>query len=303
VNLDALSSSEVRQRLRNGGLALSVGPFSFRLYSTLPGVAEGLYRLYRSYPLIDDGTFIDYTITLSPGRGWRRWLRRQAVFQFEGLEPFIPLPEAQAFALMEWSMNWCVSAHANQFLLLHAAVLERNGCAAILPAPPGSGKSTLCAALMHRGWRLLSDELALIALDGGAITAFGRPVSLKNQSIELIQRFAPGAVFSDVTHDTGKGSVAHMMVPADQIARLADTARPRWVVFPKYRGGASPLLSQRSRANSMLELGRNSFNYMVLGLEGFKALSRVIDSSDCYDFSYSQLDDAVAVFEQLVQQG
>jgi HprK-related kinase A len=303
VNLEALSLSEVRRRLRNGGLALRVGPFSFRLISALPGVAEGLWCLYRGYPLIDDGAFVDYTVTLSSGGGWRRWFRRQAVFRFDGIEPFIPLPQVQAFALLEWSMNWCVSAHANQFLLLHAAVLERDGCAAILPAPPGSGKSTLCAALIHRGWRLLSDELALIALDGAAITAFGRPVSLKNQSIELIQRFAPDAVFSDVTHDTGKGSVAHMMVPADQIARLADTARPRWVVFPKYTAGAAPLLSRRSRANSMLELGRNSFNYMVLGLEGFTALSRVIDSSDCYDFSYSQLDDAVAVFDKLAQEG
>jgi hypothetical protein len=51
----------------------------------------------------------------------------------------------------------------------------------------------------------------------------------------------------------------------------------------------------------MLELGRNSFNYMVLGLQGFEALSRVIDSSDCYDFEYSQLDDAVSIFDKLVQ--
>lgn len=303
MNLEALSLSEVRRRLTNGGLALRVGPFSFRLISALPGVAEGLWRLYRGYPLIDDGAFVDYTVTLSSGGGWRRWFRRQAVFRFDGVEPFIPLPQMQAFALLEWSMNWCVSAHANQFLLLHAAVLERDGCAAILPAPPGSGKSTLCAALMHRGWRLLSDELALIALDGGAITPFGRPVSLKNQSIGLIQDFAPDAVLSQVTHDTTKGSVAHMMVPADQVARLKEEARPRWVVFPKYTAGAAPLLSRRSRANSMLELGRNSFNYMVLGLEGFTALSRVIDSSDCYDFSYSQLDDAVAVFDKLAQEG
>ena len=50
----------------------------------------------------------------------------------------------------------------------------------------------------------------------------------------------------------------------------------------------------------MLELGRNSFNYMVLGRQGFEALSRVVDASDCYDFQYSQLDDAVAVFDGLV---
>jgi hypothetical protein len=64
-----------------------------------------------------------------------------------------------------------------------------------------------------------------------------------------------------------------------------------------------PQLTARSKANSMLELGRNSFNYMVLGLKGFEVLSSVIDASDCYDFQYSQLDDAVAVFDALAEKG
>jgi hypothetical protein len=35
-------------------------------------------------------------------------------------------------------------------------------------------------------------------------------------------------------------------------------------------------------------------------LTGFEALSRVITASDCYDFQYSQLDEAVKVFDDLV---
>jgi len=302
VKLAELTLDGVRQRLRHPGLVLRIGPFSFRLLSELPGVAEGLCRLYADYPLLDGSSFVDHTVTLAPGRGWHRWLRRQAVFRYEGLEPFIPLPQSQAFALMEWSMNWCVSAHAFHYLLLHAAVVERDGCAAILPAPPGSGKSTLCAALMNRGWRLLSDELALISLTDTTITPFGRPVSLKNQSIDLIRRYVPDAVFSEVSHDTAKGSVAHLKVPTAQVQRIDEPAQARWVVFPRYVAGSPPVLTPRSRANSMLELGRNSFNYMVLGLEGFDALSRVIGACDCHDFVYSRLDDAVAVFDALAQQ-
>lgn len=302
MKLADLTLDGVRQRLRHPGLILRIGPFSFRLLSGLPGVAEGLCRLYGDYPVLDGADFVDYTVTLAPGPGWRRWLRRQAVFRFEGLEPFIPLPESQAFALLEWSMNWCVSAHAFHHLLLHAAVVEREGCAAILPAPPGSGKSTLCAALMNRGWRLLSDELAMVSLTDTTITPFGRPVSLKNQSIDLIRRYVPDAVFSDVVHDTSKGSVAHLKVPTAQVQRIGETAQARWVVFPRYVPGAPPTLTPRSRAHSMLELGRNSFNYMVLGLEGFEALSRVISACDCHEFVYSQLDDAVAVFDRLVQE-
>lgn len=263
-------------------------------------MADGLVALYANNVVLDDSHFVDYTVTIAPGSGWRRWARRQAIFKFDGMEPFIPLPEDHAFPLLEWSMNWCIAMHAHHYLLLHSAVMEREGCAVVMPAPPGSGKSTLCAGLVHRGWRLLSDELALISLSDTSITPLGRPISLKNQSIDVMRNYVPGAVFSKVVHDTSKGSVSLMQVPSAHIERIHETAQPRWVVFPKYVAGSSARMVARSKANSMLELGRNSFNYMVLGLKGFEVLSKVIDASDCYDFQYSQLDDAVAAFDDLV---
>lgn len=299
MKVGQLSFKELRTRLGEGGLSLGVGPFSFRICSSIQHVAEGLEALYSDYPLLSDDQFIDYEVTIATAPGLRRWARRQAIFQFDGLEPFVPLPVDQAFPLLEWSMNWCISVHAHQYLLLHSAVIERDGCAVIFPAPPGSGKSTLCAGLVHRGWRLLSDELALISLTDASISPLGRPISLKNQSIDIIKAYVPDAIFSHVVHDTAKGSVALLKAPAEHLQRIAEAAQARWVVFPKYVAGSPARLTARSKANSMLELGRNSFNYVVLGLQGFETLSRVIDASDCYDFEYSQLDDAVSVFDKL----
>lgn len=303
MTLSELSGADLKQRLASDGLVLRIGPFSFRLISSIPDVAAGLATLYPDYVLLGEDHFVDYTVHIDRGTGWRRWFRRQAIFRFDGGEPFIPLSENHAFPLLEWAMNWCISMHAHHYLLLHSAVIERNGCAVIMPAPPGSGKSTLCAGLVHRGWRLLSDELALISLTDASITPLGRPISLKNQSIDIIRNFVPGAVLSQTVYDTSKGSVALLKVPAGHLLRLQETARPRWVIFPKYVACSTAQLTARSKANSMLELGRNSFNYMVLGLKGFEMLSRVIDTSDCYDFQYSQLDDAVTVFDDLAAQG
>ena len=290
----------VRQQLASDGLILKIGPFSFRLSTSIPSIAYAVTRLYADYPLLNTSDFVDYAVHIAGGSGFRRWFRRQAIFKFDGGEPFVPLPEAHAFPLLEWSMNWCIATHAHQFLLLHSAVIEREGCAVILPAPPGSGKSTLCAGLVNRGWRLLSDELALISLKDASISPLGRPISLKNQSIDVIGSYVPDAVFSQVVHDTSKGSVSLLKVPTDTLRRIHETAKPRWVIFPRYVPGASARLSPRSKANSMLELGRNSFNYMVLGRAGFEILSKVMDGSDCYDFEYSQLDDAVAILDRLV---
>lgn len=301
MRLAELTDNEIRDRLRGEGLVLCSGPFKFRVFSPIQSVAQGLRLLYAEYPLGEEGEFVDFRITLERSSGFRRWWHPQVRFGYNGIYPFVPLPVGHAYPLLEWAMNWCISTQAHHYLMLHAAVLEREGCAVIMPAPPGSGKSTLCAGLVSRGWRLLSDELALISLVDRLITPLGRPISLKNQSIDVIRNFIPDVVFNQVTHDTSKGSVTHMKVPAEQLRRIEERAPPRWIIFPKYVQHAKAELTPRSRANSLLELGRNSFNYMVLGLTGFEVLSDVISGSDCYDFRYSQLEDAVAVFDGLAK--
>lgn len=300
MNLCSLSPAEVSRRLCGEGLLLRTGPFNFRIVSAIESVAAGLRLLYADYPLAADDDFVDFTVTLQCSGGLRRWWRRQVILGYDGANPFVPLPLDHAFPLLEWAMNWCISTQAHHVLTLHAAVLERGGRAMILPAPPGSGKSTLCAGLTSRDWRLLSDELTLLSLSDGSVVPLGRPISLKNESLAVIRQFAPDVVLNDVTHDTSKGSVSHMKVPSDQVRRLDEGARPRWVVFPKYVPDAPPTLRPRSKADSMLELGRNAFNYTLLGLTGFEVLADVVDGCDCYDFSYSRLEDAVAVFDRLV---
>ena len=294
-----LDFSNMTARLRGSGLSLRTGALNFRIISTIASVADGIRLLYADYPVVDEAEFIDFTVEINPKSGLRRWWRPQVQFTYYGDQPFAALPIGHAFPLLEWAMNWCISSQAHHFLTLHAAVLERNGCAVIMPAPPGSGKSTLCAGLASRGWRLLSDELTLISLADGLITPLGRPISLKNQSLEVIRKFYPEVVLNQVTHDTAKGSVSHMKVPPGHVEQLEERARPKWLVFPKYVPDTKAELTPRSKANSLLELGRNSFNYPVLGLAGFELLADVISASDCYDFRYSQLEEAISLFDML----
>ena len=301
MTLSSLGLDEIRRRLRADGVTMRTGPFTVRIRSPIPSVARGLALLYADHGLVDPDEFIDFDILLDPGAGLRRWLRPQVQFLYDGAAPFEPLPISHAVPFLEWAMNWCISSHAHQYLILHAAVVERDGLAAILPAPSGSGKSTLCAALISRGWRLLSDELTLISPGSASITPLARPVSLKNQSLAVIRAFEPGAEFSAVTHDTMKGAVCHMKIPKHHLDRISESANPGWVVFPKYVAGAPARLTPRSRASSMLELGRNAFNYTLLGRSGFDTLADVVDASDCHDFEYGSLDDAITVFDALAK--
>lgn len=300
MKLQQLSSADLRQQLAGEGIWLRTGPFSLRIRSYLPRIAEGLSDLYGQFEVRNSSqAFADFHVELNPPTRLRRWFRPQVGFSFDGNQPFKALPLDQAYPMLEWGLNWCVSMHAHQYLIIHAAVVEKNGLAAILPAPPGSGKSTLTAGLVLSGWRLLSDELTLIDRKTGLIHALPRPVSLKNQSIEVIRQFSPEAFINRAAHDTAKGTVAHMRPPKSSVQRQHEPARPGWVIFPKWRADAETLLTPRSKAQTFMFLAQNAFNYSHLGTDGFRVGTALIEQVGCYDFQYSQLHEAVAAFNRL----
>ena len=50
-------------------------------------------------------------------------------------------------------------------------------------------------------------------------------------------------------------------------------------------------------------LAQNAFNYSHLGVDGFCVGTNLIEHTECYDFQYSQLDKAIAVFNDLADRG
>lgn len=297
-----LNDARLAQHLNADGLRLRTGPFVFSIQSDIREVAEGIAVLHGETPLANQDDFVDFHIAIRNGRLLRRWLRPQACFSVDGVTPFKPLPRSQAFPMLEWGMNWCITAYGHHQLILHAAVVARGERAAILPAPPGSGKSTLCAALVNRGWRLLSDELALIDLTSGKIQPLARPVNLKNASIDIMQAYVPDAVFSPRVEDTTKGTVALMRAPDESVAQAQDSATPRWVVLPRYRAQAEASLLSMTSGETLMALAENAMNYHILGARGFDAVGRLVDSCDAYRFTYSRLDDAIRTFDELASE-
>ena len=218
-----LERCQLNRLLKTSGLRVRTGPVVTCIRSTLAEVRDGLALHYGAHPAEDKTVFADFHINVDRPRNLRRWVNPQVVFSLDSHQPFAPLPGGQGFPMLEWGMNFCVSAVANQYLILHAAVLERYGRALILPAPSGSGKSTLCAGLLFRGWRLLSDELTLLDPQSGQVVPLPRPVSLKNASIDVLRRFAPKVEFGPIVHETMKGSVGHFKPPVDAVRRAAET--------------------------------------------------------------------------------
>lgn len=280
-------------------LALRIGPFAASLKTPYAGLLAGLRRLYPAQSFIADDAFCDFHVEIARGAGVHRLLHPQARFLIDGTSPFKPLPADQALPMFEWGLNYAIAAQAHHYLVVHAAAIERNGKVAILPGAPGAGKSTLTAALVQRGWRLLSDELALIRPSDAQVVPLARPMNLKNRSIALMRDYAPDAIYSDEIRDTAKGTVALMRAPDDSSARSTEAAPVGWVVFPRWQADAAPQLDPWSKAAGLMEIAHNSMNYSLHGAAGFALLADIFAHAGCYRFTYSRLDDAVAAFARL----
>ncbi|MGB8435409.1 MAG: HprK-related kinase A [Burkholderiales bacterium] len=301
MRIGELDVSTLARRLAGEGIALDLGAARVRVRARAPGLAEALRAVYWAYPVEDASGFFDITVRLDQPRGIRRFVRPQVSFFVDGERPFEPFPSDTHLPLLEWGINFCFAERCQDHLVLHAGVVERRGHAVMLPALPGSGKSTLTAALVCRGYRLLSDEFAVVRLSDGMAVPILKPIALKNESIDVIRAFAPGVVLGPRFPKTRKGTVAHMAPDEASVAARWMSARPSLIVFPKYAAGTElqcvPVLSSRA----FTRLAVNSFNYAKLGPLGFDAVGDLVESCECYSIQYSSVDEAVQTIDELIE--
>jgi HprK-related kinase A len=281
------------------GMTVRIGCFSILIQvpARESELIDQIVELYGGYPQGSLDEVPDFQIALRSRT--TLFLRRRLQADLSGHVRYPAAPLGLGLPMLESGLNWLVWTSLARFLLLHAAVLEHRGSAIILPGPSGVGKSTLCAALAARGWRLLSDEVAMVRPQDGRLQPYPRPISLKNESIGMIARRVPAARFSRRFDDTAKGTVAFMRAPPEAIARAGIPAAPRLVVFPRYAGGAPLELAPLEKAETFMRLIGHSSNYLTLLETGFETLATLVESCEHYALSYGALDDAVSAIEDL----
>ncbi len=294
ASLAQTALTELRDALGAKGVWLDLGTCTVRLRGGLASLAYQLQLAYGHFPFVAEAPWADIHVDIGRPRGLRRWIQPQVVFRCDGRLQFEPFPADSALPMFEWGTNWLIGHRLNDHLLLHAGVLERDGLALILPAVPGSGKSTLSAALSLRGWRLLSDEFGAFDPGSGAFRAMLKPVALKNQSIEVIRKFAPHARFGQEFTKTRKGTVVHLAAQEEAVARRNELAQPAAVVMPTWVAGSATQLRPLSPEVLFSSLAFNAFNYQTLGALGFHSALHLTRRCLGWELIYSDLDDALA---------
>ncbi|AUC89096.1 HprK-related kinase A [Alteromonas sp. MB-3u-76] len=279
---------------------LDTGLYKFRFTGVPRFLLNQLTLLYDSGLVDSWNEPVDYTIDLLGSGLLRRLFRTQRVLSLDGQRIFNPVPVMKCLPSMEWAMNWCIGSFDHRHLLIHSAVAERDGKAILFPASQGSGKSTLSAFMGLKGWNLFSDELAIVDLESNTVNPIFRPASLKNKSIDIIKEAVPHSVFSNTTTGTQKGSVAHLKTSNFTQFQTFAPSKICAVVSPKYKANTQLAINKLNSMQLFALLVKNSFNYSVLGVSGFKTIEEIVRQSEGYSVNYSDFEQIIPFLSGLI---
>jgi hypothetical protein len=151
--------------LAGRGLSLDFGDARARIRSEVAALAPAIQRAYGEFAHDADAAFHDVAVRLRRRGGAERLGGARVELESDADIPFAPFPAGIHLPLLEWGLNYLLAQRLNHRLLVHAGVVELDGRAIVMPALPGTGKSTLTAALVTRGARLLSDEFGIVDLE------------------------------------------------------------------------------------------------------------------------------------------
>ena len=154
-------------------------------------------------------------------------------------------------------------AHQGHFVL-HAAAVASDDGAVLLVGGSGAGKSTLAAALLKRGWKVLSDDAVVVESRGS------RPVAvptypglrLNPDALHLLPHGV--AATGPMAHYSDKVRVA---LPAAEGPEVTLDAICLLAADGDHDVGAPPRVRRVSPAEATLALIRNSFQLDVADLE------------------------------------
>ena len=277
--------------------SVRIGPVGFRIGSDWRTPIAQLESLYAEYPKPRDDV-PDFNVRLFAARPWRRFIRPAVMIGGDFVLPeAAPLPLAQGLLAAEMGMNLQMALGQRRYLLLHAAVVERDGRALVMTGVSGAGKSTLAALLGARGWRLMGDEFALVDPETGLIHPFPRLVSLKNAAIGVVEAGVQNGRFGPLLVGTPKGDIRHLVPDACALAAMDRPARPALILFPRF--GFEPAEREMLPSEVFVRLTQASTNYVALGERGFEALTRIVKTVPARAIDYPDTDSAIAQVEAL----
>jgi hypothetical protein len=161
-----------------------------------------------------------------------------------------------------------------ELLFLHAAAIEWQGFVVLLAAASKSGKSTTAWALLHHGFRFLSDELAPIDLTTMNVLPFPHALCLKHEPA------APYALPASALHHGARIHVPTNALPGPTVTAPGPLAA---AFLLSYQSDLDqPELRPLGAAEASARLYVTALNPLAHANQGLDAVVRIAESVPCF---------------------
>jgi hypothetical protein len=190
------------------------------------------------------------------------------------------------------SALWQSAINAQDFLLnIHAGVVASGERCTLLPAATGSGKTSLTAALVHRGFRYFSDEVALLG-PGFLVTPMPLAMGIKSTGWDLMTAYYPGILSLPVHLRNDAKELRYIRPSADALEK--DPLPVSHIIFPHHVAGAPTSIERVPRSAALGHLmGECLALRLRLDPENVGRLMSWIGGIECFALTFSSLDEAV----------
>lgn len=195
-------------------------------------------------------------------------------------EPLVASDDGVMLALFDADLAVELQHLRRDLYFVHAAVLEYHDAAVMLVARSGGGKSTLSWALLHHGFRYLSDELGPVDLSTLDVLPYPRAL--------MVKRMPPIPYPMTVGVRTSRG----IHVPAESMpGGVRQTPAPLAAVFfLDHRPAApTPSVGRISPAAAAARLYANALNPLSHGGDGLDAAISIATARPCFELITANL--------------
>jgi coenzyme PQQ synthesis protein D (PqqD) len=181
-------------------------------------------------------------------------------------------------------------------IAFHASAAIRNGRCVLLAAPAGSGKSTLCAALLSRGYQFIADDVVLFDKASRGLRGVPLPLSLKEGSWAPLAQPYPQiedlAIHLRPDRKAVRFLVPPLLAATDQSHAVAS------VIFPRFIPRSNVELRRIDQSVALSRLvSEASTPSLRLSGDRFNDLAMLMRPTTCWELQFSALDlaaDAIA---------
>jgi hypothetical protein len=189
------------------------------------------------------------------------------------------------------------------FLEVHAGVVSNGKKCLLLPAAPGSGKTTLTAALSAAGFQYFSDEVALLEEPNLEVSPVPISLSVKSGALEVLAPLHPQLRSSHKHVREDYETVTYLNPPSPSFRYELNRTYPAgWIVFPRYSPGATTELRPIGKAEALARLMQEVLVVATtLDKRIVRSLVRWIQRVECYELPNSSLSQAVQLLGGLLK--